>query len=126
MALAHQRAARLERTAAKTLGTKRVTHRPRYQPAPDVEAIELPSGERLQAEAKSRKRLPRLIVDALAQAQRYARGAAPLAVLRQHGGKAIGCMWLDDLARLLGVAIEPHARKVKRDPRQVELFGGES
>ena len=103
MTASHRRAARREREAAEQLGTERVRFRPRFVAAPDVLPVVLPSGDVLQAEAKTRKRLPRLIVDALAQATRYAPGAVPVAILSQTGGAAIACLPLADFARLLGL-----------------------
>lgn len=103
MSVAHKRAARREREAATALGTERVRHRPRYVSAPDTLPVRLPSGDVLQPEVKTRKRLPRLIVDALTQAMRYQADAIPVAVISETGGHAIACLPLEDLARLLGL-----------------------
>jgi hypothetical protein len=84
------------------LGTRRV-QRSRFQRAPDVEAVRLPSGETLQPEVKTRARAPRLVLDALDKARAYLPGAIPVAVISQTGGEAIACLPLRDLARLLGI-----------------------
>lgn len=58
----------------------------------------------LVPEIKTRKRLPHLVMGALAQAAKYLPGCTPVAVVSQTGGRAIGCMYLDDLVRVLGIA----------------------
>lgn len=106
MSTAHDRARALEKTTADVLGTKRV-RRSRFQKAPDVFAVTLPSGHTLQAECKTRKRLPGLVLEALKQAKGYTPGAIPVAVIRQKGGRAIACLDLRVLAGLLGLAPLP-------------------
>jgi hypothetical protein len=125
MTAVHRRAAKLERDAAKVMGGKRVANRPRFVRAPDIEPIRLASGEVLQLEAKSRKRLPAVILKALLQAERYCAGAVPVGVVKEVGGRALAVLHLRDLARLLGIEMpDAPERKVKPDPRQVPLFGG--
>jgi hypothetical protein len=97
-----RRAIAREREAAQTLGVERV-HRSRYQRAADTAAVRLPTGDTLQPEVKTRKRAPKLVLDALAQARRYLPGAIPVAIISQRGGEAIACIPLRDLARLLGL-----------------------
>lgn len=101
MSAAHRRGARRELEASKALGTKRVRFRPRYVAAADVLPVRLPSGDVLQAEVKTTKRAPKRILDALAQARRYAPGAIPVAIFSQTGGAAIACVPLADFVRLL-------------------------
>lgn len=105
--------ARRERDAARALGGQRVV-RERGQSAPDVATIALPSGERLQPEVKHRRRLPRLLVAALAQALRYAPDATPLAVVSEHGGPQLAVLYLVDFARLLGIAPPALPRRARR------------
>jgi len=103
---AHRRAASREREAAKVLGSKRV-RRSRYESAPDVELVELPSGAKLSVEVKTRKRLPALLRAALAQAARYAPDAVPVAVVSEKGGTALACLELKAFAALVGLAPPP-------------------
>lgn len=114
--------ARRERDAARTLGGQRVV-RERGQSAPDVATIALPSGERLQPEVKHRRRLPRLLVAALAQALRYAPDATPLAVVSERGGPQLAVLYLVDLARLLGIVAPelPQRPRRARAPSQRQL-----
>ncbi|MFO0666865.1 MAG: hypothetical protein U0174_23135 [Polyangiaceae bacterium] len=126
MSAAHRRAASLEQAAADALGGERVKHRPRYVSAPDVRPIRLKDGSEIQAEAKTRKRLPAIVLAALAQAERYARGAIPVGVVRQRGGKAIAVLWLPHLASLLGIETpDAPERKKPKAKRQLGLFGKE-
>lgn len=112
---------RRERTAARALGTTRTVRRI-GESAPDVEPVRLASGVVLSVEVKSRRRLPRLLALALAQAARYAPGAVPVAVVSERGGPQLACIALRDFARLLG--FDPPAlperppRPRRRDPRQ--------
>ena len=114
--------ARRERSAARALGGQRIV-RARGQSAPDVAVVELPSGERLQPEVKHRARLPRLLVDALSQALRYAPDATPLAVVSERGGPQLAVLYLVDLSRLLGIAAPelPRRGPRKRRPRPAAL-----
>jgi hypothetical protein len=94
---------------------------------PDVAPIRLPSGEVLIPEAKSRKRLPRLLVDALEQARRYAPGATPIVVVREVGSRALVALELEAFVRLVGVAPEAmptRHRPTRRRARQLELGMG--
>ena len=101
MTSAHTRAARREREAARILGAERTRYRARYQTAADMTAVRLPSGDLLQAECKTRARLPRWIVDGLRQAARYTPGAVALLVVSERGGAPIAILSLHELARLL-------------------------
>jgi hypothetical protein len=103
MAKSHNRAAAREREAAKILGSKRVVGR-RYEKAPDMEPVVLPSGDRLICECKTRAKLPSLLVKALAQAASYDSTAIPIAVISQTGGHALAVIDLRAFAKLLGIA----------------------
>lgn len=103
MSCASRRGADLERTAAKALGGKRV-HRSRFEKAPDVEPVTLPTGLVVQVECKARESLPVLVVDALDQAREYApAGAIPVAVLRAKGASPVVVLSLDHFALIAGV-----------------------
>jgi hypothetical protein len=116
-----KRAFRREREAAKILGSRRI-HRAYGLSAPDLEPIQLASGETIVAEVKTRKRLPALLVGALEQARRYAPDAIPMAVVSEYGGQAMAAMMLVDLARLLGINATPApARKRRCQVRQLQL-----
>ena len=123
MSAAHRRAASLEQAAADVLGSERVKYRPRFVSAPDVRPIRLKDGSEIQVEAKTRKRLPAVILEALRQAERYARGAIPVGVIREKGGRALAVLWLPHLASLLNIP-QPDApeRKTPKTKRQLRLF----
>lgn len=122
-------AARHERDVARQLGTVRTARRGSYEARPDVAVITTPAGDRVVAEAKLRARLPRLIVDGLAQASRYAPLAIPMLVLRERGGSrdlavldlGVLCRW----AGIVGAELPTRARPTRRraDARQVPLPG---
>jgi hypothetical protein len=103
MTAAHRRGARREQQTADVLRVERTKYRPRYQRASDTTPVRLPTGDTLQPEVKTRKRAPKLVLDALAKARGYLPGAIPLAVISQTGGEPIACLPLRDLARLLGL-----------------------
>jgi hypothetical protein len=104
MAAPHRRAARREREAAEVLGTTRV-HRHRFEKAPDVERVQLPGGEWLTCEVKTRGKLPAWLAGALEQAAGYGLpGDVPLVVVSQTRGAAMALLPLRALARLLGIA----------------------
>lgn len=110
---------RRERTAARALGCTRNVRRI-GESAPDMPPLTLPCGVVLQAEVKHRQRLPRLIVQALAQAARYTPGAVPLAVVSERNGAQLAALYLSDLARLLGLdgaPTLPSERRAARRPR---------
>lgn len=123
---------RRERTAAKALGSTRTVRRI-GESAPDMATVVLPNGEVLQPEVKHRARLPALIVGALGQARRYSPDAVPLAVVSERGGPQLACLYLSDLARLLGLDASPavpRERRARRPPkprkvRQLTLRGCE-
>ena len=127
MSASSRRAARRELEAARLLGTGRV-HRRRGERAPDLPRVELPSGEALIVEVKTRAKLPALAAAALEQARGYDVTATPVAVVSQLGGRALAWLELRDLARLLGFEVaavpspRPRPRK-KRDARQLVLGG---
>jgi hypothetical protein len=108
------RAARRERQAAELLGSRRV-HRARYERAPDVEPVRLADGTVLVAESKTRGKLPKWLVRAVAQARGYVPGAVPLVVLSETGGEPLGLLPLRDLSRLLGL-------KARTKPTQLALM----
>lgn len=106
------------------LGTRRV-RRAHGESAPDVEPVVLASGEKLTVEVKLRRRLPRLLAAALAQAQRYAPNAIPLAVVAERGGHALAVLDLRAFARLVGVdpiEVPPRTRRRRPEPRQLPLL----
>lgn len=117
MTALHDTAARRERQGARALGAARV-RRARGESAPDVPPVTTSSGVALQAEVKSRARLPYIVTGALRQAERYARGEArPVAIVfhkGQRGGLAI--VRLADFADLVGldVAALPPATPLRR------------
>jgi hypothetical protein len=121
-----QRAAKLERDAAKALGGRRTAKIGARGSRPDVSAIRLACGVVLIPEAKARKRLPRVITDALDQARRYAPGCEPLAVLRELGGRALVVLELHAFARIAGVESEVLTSRrptsTARDARQLSLL----
>lgn len=125
-------AARHERDVARQLGSTRTARRGCYEPRADVAVIEAPTGDRLVAEAKLRQRLPRLITDGLAQAQRYQPGAIPLLVLRERGStRNLAVIDLRVLVRLLGIevgALPTRHRPTRRaaDARQIDMWTGVS
>lgn len=89
---------RAETKAAAALGGRRVT-RERFESAPDVADVPgwLP-------EVKYRRRLPRLVVDALRQAEAYSiLGQRPVAVLFERGSRVgLAVLRLADFAELIG------------------------
>ena len=115
MSRASRRGVSAEERAARALGTQRI-HRARGESAPDVAPVRTAGGAWIGAEVKHRARLPRLAVDALAQAHRYFEGKAiPIAVLFERGKRGgIVCLDLDAFARLVGldVAALPMAERV--------------
>lgn len=121
---------RREREAARALGSRRVV-RHRGQSAPDVAPVVLPGGEVLQPEVKHRKRLPRLLADALSQALRYEPGATPVAIVSEHRGAALAVLRLADFARLVGVELDVPKPRRRRAPKpgkrwsQVSFFSAD-
>lgn len=99
----HARAARREREAAAALGSKRVL-RSRYESAPDVEPVVLPSGHTLSVEVKTRARLPALLTRALEQAAGYKPDAIPCVVLSATGGAAVVVLPLAAFTAIVGVS----------------------
>ncbi len=87
-----------EKRAALALGGRRVK-RERFESAPDV--ADVPG---FAVEVKYRKRLPRLVVEALRQAEGYAiLGARPVAVLFERGSReGIAVLRLADFATIAG------------------------
>lgn len=83
--------------ALVAVGARRVK-RERYESAPDIVGVPgwLP-------EVKYRKRLPKLVVDALRQAEGYAiLGQKPVAVLFEKGSRTgLAVLRLDDFAELV-------------------------
>lgn len=103
MSATSRRAARREQQTADLLGVARTLHRGRFESAPDCAPLRLASGHTLQAETKSTKRPPRIVVKALAQALRYAPDAIPLAVIAPYNAEPIACLPLRALAEILGL-----------------------
>lgn len=121
---AQRRGSSLERTAAAALGSRRVARIGSKRREPDLAPIVLATGETLVAECKSRKRLPRLLVEALEQARRYAPGAVPIAVLREAGSRALVALELEAFVRLTGIAPEvlpTRHRPTRRRPSAAQL-----
>lgn len=121
-------AARHEREVARALGSTRTARRGANEALPDLAIIETPHGDRVVAEAKLRRRLPRLIVDGLAQASRYAPTAIPMLVLRERGGsRDLAVVDLHTLVRWAGFVpaeLPTRARPTRRraHARQLELL----
>ncbi len=88
MSNASQRGDRAEKRAAKLLGVKRIGGSRKMERVPDTEPVRLPSGRLLQPEVKSRKCLPKLLTDALAQARRYAPTAEVVAPRKEAAAQA--------------------------------------
>jgi hypothetical protein len=105
MSAASKAADRAEERAAKALGAVRQGGKMKRRPVADLAPFRTPDGTLITTEVKSRKRLPRLLVDALAQAQRYAPGAEPLAVLFERGQRSgLVVLSLDLFRRLTGIS----------------------
>ncbi|MCL4809469.1 MAG: hypothetical protein KJ062_17025 [Thermoanaerobaculia bacterium] len=87
---------RAEKRAARALRGRRV-ERARFESAPDI--AEVPGW---LPEVKYRKRLPRLVVNALRQAEAYAiLGQKPVAVLFERGSRAgLAVLRLADFAEI--------------------------
>lgn len=87
-----------EERAARVLGGRRV-RRERFQSAPDV--VDVPGW---LPEIKYRRRLPKLVTDALAQATAYSiLGQKPVVVLFEKGSRSgIACLRLEDFASIVG------------------------
>lgn len=117
MSAGSRRAARGEQRVADAVDGERVKNRPRFASAPDILPRRLPTGEVLQLEVKSTKRLPKRVLAALEQARRYTPSAIPIAVFVPFGGRAIACLALEDLARLVGLRAAPIGE-------QLALLGG--
>lgn len=125
---------RAEKRTAVALGGRRVT-RERFESAPDV--ADVPG---FAVEVKYRKRLPRLVVEALRQAEGYAiLGARPVAVLFERGSReGIAVLRLADFATIarnpdsrpgkaadsagpkLGPSVEPRASEARRERKADE------
>jgi hypothetical protein len=87
---------------ADVLGTRRTTHRPRFEKAPDAMPIRLPDGNVLRPEVKTRGKLPKWMLKAIDQATGYGQGI-PVCVLSQTRGQPYALLRLADLVRLLGL-----------------------
>lgn len=104
MSNSSRRAAALENRAATILGSARV-RRGRFQKAPDVVPLKLACGRDAVAECKTRKVVPRIVRQAIEQAEGYVEGAIGLGVIRQKGSQRIVvCCWLEDFAQIAGIA----------------------
>jgi hypothetical protein len=104
MSAIHKRAARRELQAARLLGVAR-QQRLRFESKPDLAPLLLRCGITLQCEVKTRKKLPRLLVTALAQAKRYEPEAIPAAILSETGGQPIICLPLRDFQKIAGIEV---------------------
>lgn len=111
----HRRAAAAEKRAAALLGSRRV-HRSRYERAPDVVPVRLPTGDVLCPEVKTRRRIPSLVKRALKQAAGYMPDAIPIAVIAETGGELIACLALHHLSRLLGLVDGPKTAQLVLAP----------
>jgi hypothetical protein len=100
----HDRARALEKKAAAMLRTERVKYRPRFKSAPDMLPVTLPSGAKIQGEAKRRKTIPAYVREGLDQCRRYTPDAVPCVVIEQSRGEPIACVPLALLVQLLGIA----------------------
>lgn len=103
MTRAQRRGADLERKAARLIGGRRVV-RARYEVAPDILPIALPSGELLQLECKKRRAIPTYVREGLAQCARYTPDAVGVVVIEETRGEPLAVLRLRDLVRLLGIA----------------------
>lgn len=103
MSLVSRRAARRELEAARSFGVRRTTYRLKFESAPDLEVVKLPSGAVLSVEVKSRKHLPKLLTKALAQAQRYEPAAIPAVVISAVGGEALVVLPLRAFCSIAGI-----------------------
>lgn len=104
MTAAHRRGAHSEQRLADALGTSRVKYRPKFAKAPDVLPVRLPNGFLLQGESKAKKKLPKWLFDAIAQAESYTPNAIALVSLTQLGSaEALAVLRLRDLLLLLGL-----------------------
>ena len=99
---ASRKGADAERAVAKALGVERTRHRGRFESAPDVAPVLLASGHTLTVESKARASVPRWLVGALAQAERYLPSAIPVAVVSGAGAR-LAVLRLEDLAALVGL-----------------------
>jgi hypothetical protein len=117
MTCVHRRAARRELEGARILGVERKRYRQRYERAPDMAAVRLPSGDVLQPDAKTRGKLAKWIVEGLAQAGSYTPGAIPMLIISETGGAPIALMPLRDLARLLGLQPPTVGQQLALAPR---------
>jgi hypothetical protein len=117
MTAAHRRGARREQQVADVLGTTRIKYRPRYQRSPDVIPIRFADGTVVVPESKTRKRLPKWLLAAVAQARAYVVGAVPCVVLSETGGEPLALVPLTDLAMLVGL-------RSPKDGEQLLLLGG--
>jgi hypothetical protein len=101
-----RRAARRELEAARMLGVKRTTYRLKFESKADTELVKLPCGTVLTVEVKSRKHLPKLLTNALAQAQRYEPAAVPAVVISELGGEALVVLPLRVFREIAGLRDE--------------------
>jgi hypothetical protein len=116
MTNAHRRAARRELQAARLLGSDRV-HRLRGERAPDVVPIRMVDGSVVVPEVKTRAKLPKWLLAAIAQARGYVGGAVPLVVISQTGGEPLAIIPLVELATIVGI-------RAPKDGEQLLLLGG--
>ena len=110
----------LEREAARLLGGRRHVREHRGEAGPDVD---MPNSSPFRVECKCRAKLPRFLLNGLAQAARGgAPEAVPILILKQRRQRgALAVLALEDLARLLGVApINGAAVKEESGVRPVE------
>ncbi len=122
---AARRGAQLERDAARAMGSTRTARIGSRMPEPDVASIFV-GGLTLQPECKARARVPKVILDAMAQALRYAPRAVPIVVLRPRGEEALVIVGLAAWCQLVGLAPErlpSRHRPTPRDPRQLTIAG---
>lgn len=120
-----RRAAAHERDVARAIGSRRTATIGSRRSEADVAPIVV-RGMRLAIEAKLRGRLPALITRGLEQARSYARGAVPVVVAREIGGRAIVCMDLAAWCELVGLdvaAMPARHTPTRRDARQLDMFG---
>jgi hypothetical protein len=80
-----------------------VVYRERFTQAPDMLPVRLETGDVIQPDSKTRRRLAKWIVDGLAQCERYCPGAIPMIIASETGGAPLAVLPLRDLARLLGL-----------------------
>jgi hypothetical protein len=85
MSKASRHANAAEEKTSDLFGVERLGGTRKKRAVADTRPVRLADGRMLQPEVKSRKNLPKLLTEALAQAKRYAPTAEPVAVFYAYG-----------------------------------------